>query len=150
MTFKWYDASQNTEAEFILPPSIYGLDDPVTPSHSGFGQGAYGVRSFSNGVRGLQQLPKEFKLGQNYPNPFNSETIIPLELPQRSEIRIELFNIQGQSLGTIYQGIQNAGWPKVSYNASALSSGLYFCRVTAKGLERNSKFQGVRKIVLLK
>lgn len=91
-----------------------------------------------------------YKLGQNYPNPFNSETVIPLELPQRSHVRVELFNLQGQSLGTIYEGVENAGWPKLSYNAAALSSGVYFCRVTAEGLERSGKYQGVSKIVLLK
>jgi hypothetical protein len=150
MTFKWYNASENTEAVFIIPPGTYGLDDPVTPSHSGFGYGAYGVRSFSYGSQTTIQLPKEFRLGQNYPNPFNATTIIPLELPQRSNVKIELFNIRGQSLGIIYQGIQNAGWPKISYNALALSSGMYFCRVTAEGLEKGGKFTEVKKMVLLK
>jgi hypothetical protein len=49
-----------------------------------------------------------------------------------------------------YQGVQNAGWPKIGYNASALSSGMYFCRVTMEGLERGGKYQSVGKMVVLK
>jgi hypothetical protein len=151
IAFKWYDASENTEAEFILPPGTMSLeDDPIAPTHSGFGRGAYASRSFSNGVQGMQQLPKEFKLGQNFPNPFNAETIIPLELPQRSHVKIELFNVRGQSLGVIFEGVENAGWPKIRYNASRLTSGMYFCRVTAEGLERSGKYQSVGKLLLLK
>jgi hypothetical protein len=150
MIFKWYDVSENSEAEFILPPSTYGVDDPVTPSHSGFGRGAYGLRSFSYGSQPTLQLPKEFKLGQNYPNPFNAETIIPLELPQRSDIKIELFNVQGQNLGVIFNGVREGGWPKIHYNASKLASGMYFCRATAEGLERGGKYQSVGKMLLLK
>jgi hypothetical protein len=84
-------------------------EDPIAPTHSGFGLGAYGSRSFRNGVQGLQPLPKEFKLGQNFPNPFNAETVIPLELPQRSKVWVELFNLRGQILGTICDGTLNAG-----------------------------------------
>jgi hypothetical protein len=150
MTFKWFDVSENTEAVFTMPPGTYELDDPVTPSHSGFGRGAYGVRSFASGSQVTLQLPKEFKLGQNYPNPFNAETIIPLELPQRSDIKIELFNVCGQNLGVIFNGVREGGWPKIHYNASGLASGMYFCRVTAKGLERGGKYQSVGKLLLLK
>jgi len=95
-------------------------------------------------------LPTEFRAGQNFPNPFNAETVIPLELPQRSVIRIELFNLRGQSLGIIYDGIENAGWAKIRYDASALPSGIYFYRIGAMALERNANVQLVRKMLVLK
>jgi hypothetical protein len=151
MTFKWYDASAGTESEFIPPPGIMAVDDdPVAPDHSGFGCGLYGRRSFSQGVGSVHYLPQEFHLKQNYPNPFNGTTVIPLELPQRSNVRVELFNVRGQNLGIMYDGIQNAGWPKISYNASALSSGIYFYRVTEEGLELSGNFQSKSKMLLLK
>ncbi|MCX6641267.1 MAG: T9SS type A sorting domain-containing protein [bacterium] len=150
MIFKWFDVSENTEAEFEIPPSIQAADDRVAPSHSGFGCGFYAQRSLAYGVTNLLQLPQEFKLGQNYPNPFNSATVIPLELPQRSKVRIEVFNVKGQRVGNLYESVENAGYPKVYYNAAQLSSGVYFCRVTAEGLERTGKFSGVSKLVLLK
>ncbi len=119
-------------------------------AHSGFGTGFYTVRSLSNGIQSVAQLPQTFKLSPNYPNPFNSETVIPLELPQRSMVKIELFNISGQSLGVIFQGIQEAGWRKIRYNASELASGLYFCRMTAEGLERSGSYSDIGKLLLLK
>jgi hypothetical protein len=153
ITFKWFDASANQEITFVPPPGTQSLEpeiDPYFPTHSGFGKGFSAVRSLVNGTLSVSQLPVEFKLIQNYPNPFNSETIIPLELPQRSNVKIELFNIRGQSLGIIYQGIQNAGWPNISYNASSLASGIYFYQVTALGLEHGGKYQNTGKMLLLK
>lgn len=58
--------------------------------------------------------------------------MIPLELPQRSQVRIELFNIRGQSLGVLYEGMQNAGWPKIRCDSSNMASGMYFYRMTAR------------------
>jgi len=55
-----------------------------------------------------------------------------------------------QSLGTIHQGIENAGWPKIRFNSSGLASGMYFSRVTAEGLERGGRFTDVGKMLLLK
>jgi len=95
-------------------------------------------------------LPAEFAVGGCYPNPFNAETVIPLELPQRSKVQVELFNLRGQNLGTIHEGIENAGWPKIRFNASALASGVYFYRVTAEGQERDGRFTSVGKMLLLK
>ena len=88
---------------------------------------------------------------QASPNPFNAETVISLELPQRSNVRIELFNIRGQSLGVIYEGVQNAGWPRIRYRVpNQLASGMYFYRIELKGLERGGRFADVRKMLLLK
>jgi hypothetical protein len=151
MTFKLYDQSRNEELTFTPPPGIMSVEEnQVAPTHAGFGRGLYAWRSFTNGVQQVQQLPHDFKLGQNYPNPFNSETIIPLELPQRSHLKIELFNVRGQCLGVIFEGVENAGWPKIHYNSSNRASGMYFCRVTAEGLERGGKFQSVDKMLVLK
>ena len=95
-------------------------------------------------------MPQYFQLGQNYPNPFNAETVIPLELPERSKVKIDLYNVRGRLIARIYQGEQNAGWPKVHYNASKLSSGVYFYRITAEGLEQGGRFIAVGKMLLLK
>ncbi|TKJ41165.1 hypothetical protein CEE37_05725 [candidate division LCP-89 bacterium B3_LCP] len=98
----------------------------------------------------IAQLPTEFKLHQSYPNPFNAQTVIPLELPQRSMVKIELFNVSGRNLGTICEGIKEAGWPKVHYNAAHLASGLYFYKVVVEGLEQGGSFMDTGKMLLLK
>jgi hypothetical protein len=153
IVFKYFDQSENAEIVFELPPQIQSVPEEnlYAPTHSGFGAGAYAIRSLAQeGVVNVTQLPKEFHLGQNYPNPFNAQTIIPIDLPQRSHVKIELFNLQGQSLGVIYEGTQNAGSARIGYEGSRLTSGIYFLRVQCEGLERSGKFQSVSKLVLLK
>jgi len=151
MTFVWYDKSENQEITFVLPPQTQAAEaDPYFPTHSGFGCGFCARRSLADGIVSVNQLPQEFRLGQNYPNPFNAATIIPLELPQRSYVRIELYNVQGQNLGLIYEGMQDAGWPRIRYTASKLSSGVYFYRATAEGLERGGTYHAVSKMLVLK
>ena len=95
-------------------------------------------------------LPAEFWVGQNFPNPFNAETVIPLELAQRSAMRIELFNLRGQSLCVIYDGIENAGRTKLRHDASGLSSGIYFYRIEARELESGRDFAAIKKMLVLK
>ncbi|MBM2841607.1 MAG: hypothetical protein HW412_2135, partial [Bacteroidetes bacterium] len=76
-------------------------------------------------------LPVEFAMSQNYPNPFNPTTTISFELPVRSQVRIELFNLLGQSAGILLNDILPAGRHSAVVNASGLTSGVYLYRITA-------------------
>jgi hypothetical protein len=84
------------------------------------------------------------------PNPFNAVTTIQIELPQRSDVKLELYNIKGQLVRTIYSGIQNAGSPKFRFEADNLPSGVYFYKIKAESLESSKKFSSVEKLILLK
>lgn len=94
--------------------------------------------------------PTEFVLGQNFPNPFNSTTVIPLNLPFKSQVKIELYNLMGGRIRTIYAGILDAGQRKIRIDAEALSSGVYFYRVEASGLQHGGKSFNAGKMVVLK
>ncbi len=96
------------------------------------------------------QLPAAFAVGPVYPNPFNAQTIIPIALPERSQITMTLYNLMGQRVISIYDGIQDAGQAKVRFDLPYLTSGVYFYRVEAKGLERGGKFEDCGKMLLLK
>ncbi len=152
MTFIWYDVSENSENEFYLPPmtAAKAEDDRVVPQYAGFGCGLYAYKALMNGIATINYLPQEFRVRQNFPNPFNAETIIPLELPQRSRVRLEIYNVRGQLLGLPFEKTYDAGWPKIHWNASKLPSGVYFYRVTAKGLERGGTSINIGKMLLLK
>jgi len=149
--FKWFDASENQEITFMPPPQTQAVEaNPYFPTHSGFGMGFSAVRSLVNGVQSVTQLPKTYKLMQNYPNPFNAETVIPLELPERSKIRLEIFNVHGQKLGMPYKKVFDAGKHKIRWDAGKLPSGVYFYRIMAKGLERNGQYTNTGKMLMLK
>ncbi|MFI5236320.1 MAG: FlgD immunoglobulin-like domain containing protein [Ignavibacteriales bacterium] len=95
-------------------------------------------------------LPNEFILGYNYPNPFNQSTIIPLTIPEKSDVEIAIFDVLGNQLKTIYKGSLDAGqhwfrWDGTGDNGDVVSSGVYFCR-----LYDNSQTKLMRKMLLLK
>lgn len=76
-------------------------------------------------------LPRVLALSQNYPNPFNPTTQIRFELPAASEVRLEVFNIQGQRVAVLVNENRGAGIHTQTFDASALSSGVYIYRLQA-------------------
>ena len=94
-------------------------------------------------------LPEEFSLHQNYPNPFNPETRITFNLPVRSEVTIEVYNILGQRVATIFDEMCGAGthtaiWDGTDHSGSRVATGIYFYRLEA------GEFSETRKMLLLK
>jgi hypothetical protein len=92
----------------------------------------------------LDVSPKSFSLSQNYPNPFNPSTTIQYTLPEVAIVRLEVFNMLGQSVGVLVDGVQQAGSHSVTFDASGLSTGVYFYRLDAPG------FTKTRQMLLVK
>lgn len=88
--------------------------------------------------------PSRFSLSQNYPNPFNASTIIRYGLPHRSQVLLILFNPLGQQVALLAHGEQEAGFHDVAFDASGLSSGMYFYRLSAGSYVHSRKFVLVR------
>lgn len=76
-------------------------------------------------------LPSSVSLGQNYPNPFNPSTTIRYGLPERSMVRLTVFNTLGQQVATLVHEEQVAGYHEVQFDASGLASGAYLYRLQA-------------------
>ncbi|MBI5476721.1 MAG: T9SS type A sorting domain-containing protein [Ignavibacteriales bacterium] len=87
---------------------------------------------------------KGFSLAENYPNPFNSATMIQYHIPQRSFIILDLFDLLGRRVRTIYEGTQEAGSHQVSLSMVNLPSGIYYYRLVA------NNFVSSKKLVYLK
>ena len=88
--------------------------------------------------------PKEFSLYQNYPNPFNPATTIKFALPEKTNLVISVYNLVGEKVAEVFKGELDGGYHEVSFNASALSSGVYFYRF------ESNKFSSVKKMLLLR
>jgi len=96
-------------------------------------------------------IPDSYFLDQNYPNPFNPTTTICFGLPQDSQIKIDLFNLQGQLLRTIEQNKRPAGIHKIVFKADALASGIYFYRLSAVSLTgQTNSFIHIKKMILVR
>ncbi len=76
-------------------------------------------------------LPDDFALSQNYPNPFNARTTIRYDLPEQSDVRIDIFNILGARIATLVEESKSAGSHTVTWDAKDLSSGVYLYKIQA-------------------
>jgi len=88
--------------------------------------------------------PETYQLFQNYPNPFNPVTNISYTIPQNGIVSIKVYDILGKEVSTLVNGYQNAGLYTLQFDASNLSSGVYFYKLTA------GDYSKVLKMILLK
>lgn len=90
-------------------------------------------------------IPDDFDLSPSYPNPFNPSTTIQYQLAEQAAVRVEVFDMVGRKVSTLLAGEQQeAGTHTIRFNASQLSSGMYFVRFKA------GSFQEMQKITLIK
>ncbi len=88
----------------------------------------YDANSVSNEIT---EVPNGFTLEQNYPNPFNPSTNIAYSLPATGQVTLEVFNLQGQKVATLVDGVKSAGAHTAAFDASSLASGVYVYRLVA-------------------
>ena len=88
--------------------------------------------------------PNEFTLEQNYPNPFNPSTKIRYSIPENKFVTLRIFNLLGEEIETLVNGEQSAGVYEATFDASRLSSGIYFYSLQTK----EHKF--TRKMMLIR
>jgi PKD repeat protein len=88
--------------------------------------------------------PENYTLAQNYPNPFNPLTTIRYNLPAAGNVELTVFNIVGQKIATLVSGRQTAGTHAVKWEATHLSSGVYFYVLQV------GEFRQVRKMMVVK
>lgn len=93
-------------------------------------------------------IPEQFSLSQNYPNPFNPSTAINYEIAEDSKVSLILFDLNGKEVRKLFEGNRQSGYYNLSFNASGLSSGMYFYTLSARGSAKN--FSSTKKMMLIK
>ncbi len=99
--------------------------------------------SSSMGVRS-PKIPNKEILTQNYPNPFNPTTVISYHLPTNAFVTLYVHDLLGRSIKTLVSERQPAGVHSVTLNASGLSSGAYYYRLTAGSLVETKKLMVIK------
>lgn len=107
---------------------------------------ANGFGNFTTDVRKDEGagVPSEFALSQNYPNPFNPSTKFSYTIPADANVSLTVYNALGQEVATIFNGFQKAATYSVDFNASKLTSGIYFYTLKA------GNYTATRKMTILK
>ncbi|MGD9899863.1 MAG: T9SS type A sorting domain-containing protein [Calditrichaceae bacterium] len=95
------------------------------------------------------QIPVSYRLDQNYPNPFNPVTTIRYKIPQKTKVKLEIFDVLGRKIRTLVNQKQNAGqyeiqWNGIDHLGRESASGVYFYRFSA------GDFIQIRKMIFLK
>ena len=113
------------------------------PGHIKFGDPVVGVDD------PIVEIPTEFALDQNYPNPFNPETKMSFDLPKAQNVSLEVYNLLGQHVKTLANGMYDAGSHTVSWNGTNKSdedvpSGIYFYSLRTEEFSKTNKMMLIR------
>jgi photosystem II stability/assembly factor-like uncharacterized protein len=114
--------------------------------NTGWAIGHYGtiLKTTNGGAIGIESIstitPADFSLSQNYPNPFNPTTTIEFALPKTTNLKIVIFDSMGKEIETVADMSLQSGSYRLKYDASKLSSGVYFYRLITKSFSQTRKF----------
>jgi len=89
-------------------------------------------------------ISENFTLSQNYPNPFNPSTKIDFQIPADGKVKLAIYDNSGKEIAVLTDEVKTAGYYSVNFNATDLSSGIYFYKIEYNGLNK------VMKMTLLK
>jgi len=92
----------------------------------------------------ISTVPAGFELSQNYPNPFNPSTSIKFALPVAGSISLKIYDRLGKEVETLADGFRTAGTYEINFDASKLTSGVYFYKLVTDG------FTNTKKMILVK
>ena len=91
-----------------------------------------------------EEVVMKTELGKNYPNPFNPTTTIRYQISTSAPVSLQVYDIIGRSVATLVNEVQQPGTYTIQFDASGLSSGVYFLRM------QTNDFSGIQKLTLIK
>ena len=150
--YGWF-GPQGFDTSKIYWAVAYTLNYQRTPNQTDWVDGRFYLCDQTTGAvlltrtMGVKQngiLPEQFLLNQNYPNPFNPTTNISFTIESSNVTSLKIYDILGNEVAVLVNGKIDAGDYDIPFNASRLSSGIYFYQL------RSGKFVETKKMILLK
>ena len=109
-----------------------------------------GSYSYSPSLKVNFVKPSRYHLAQNYPNPSNPYTSIQYSIPEDSYLKLTVYNILGQIVAELFNGISEMGNYSIKFNGSHLENGIYYYRIEARSLDNKKSFTSIKKMALIK
>ncbi len=110
-----------------------------------YGRGLWEIPISTTGISVIStELPFDYSLGQNYPNPFNPVTKINFQIPSKANVSMKVYNQLGQEVAVLVNKVFDAGYYSADFDASKLSSGVYFYRLIS------GNYTAAKKMILLR
>ncbi|MBK7381392.1 MAG: T9SS type A sorting domain-containing protein [Ignavibacteriales bacterium] len=103
-----------------------------------------GSFEYSYEVEAIISSPVEYSLLQNYPNPFNPNTSINYSIPEKAFVTLKIYDVLGNEVVELINEQKEPGNYQIDFNASGLSSGIYYYTLTA------GNFTSTKKMILMK
>ncbi len=97
-----------------------------------------------NAIQDNEPVVMDYRLYSNYPNPFNPETTISFQIPQKSHVELQVYDVTGRLVRTLIDGEMRTGVHQVQFNGEGLASGIYFYRLTANDYKAYGKMLFVK------
>lgn len=135
------DASSAEDVTATIPAKMY-IDYIKVNKWNGQGELYLDGMLVSN--EEVEPTPSGIRLSQNYPNPFNPSTAINFELPSSGKVQLSVFDLQGRKVADLANRVYSQGSHSVQFDASGLSSGVYYYSLTVDGLSQ------IKKMTLIK
>lgn len=118
--------------------TINNSDSTITVNLKGFSNSNVGINKTNS------EIPSKYFLYDNYPNPFNPTTTIKFDIPETSDITLELYDIRGRLQNTLFRNTLSPGRYSYSLNMNNYTSGIYFLKLSAPS------FHATQKLTLIK
>jgi len=96
------------------------------------------------GINSNNEVPDQFLLKQNYPNPFNPSTKIEFSIPASGNVSLKVYDVDGKLVSVILDNFRNKGSYSIDFNASNLSTGIYFYELKSEGFTETKKMMLVK------
>jgi serine protease AprX len=97
------------------------------------------VQSLVTNVDKNNKVPEDFFVLQNYPNPFNPSTKIRFSVPERSLVKLALFDLLGREISVLFNEEMNPGTKELEFNGNGLASGIYLVKMVANNYQKTIK-----------
>ena len=144
VTISWTEYQFEGSAYLHVDEAVYSLLTAGSLEISKSNSVKVVINPVTTSTESMDNTPSSFSLEQNYPNPFNPETTIKFALPQSANVELAVYNALGQQVAVLVNEVKSAGTYSVRFDASALSSGMYFYKM------QSGSFVQVNKMVLIK